>query len=317
MTEAVDVSIVVVAHDSEEDLRICLPAARAQNGVATELLVVDNASKDGSRETAARCGARVLPLGANRGFAGGANAGIEASKGRFVLTLNPDCRLEADFCRTLCEALDQPEAADVGSASGKLSRAEGPGLRATSALDSTGIVFSASGRHFDRDAGATDAGGSSRDVEIAGVTGAAGFYRRTALDSVRISTGYFDEDFFLYREDADLALRLRSAGWRCLYVPGAAASHRRVNLPERRRSMTAEANYHSVKNRFLLRTNNWPVPEFRLVPTLARDAVVLAACLTVERGSLPAFAYLWKNRKRLYAKRREISSLRRSMRGRR
>jgi GT2 family glycosyltransferase len=309
---SVDVSIIVVSHDSEEDLRVCLPAASAQAGVAVEVIVVDNASRDGSRDTAGRLGARVVALEVNRGFAGGANAGISASRGRFVLTLNPDCRLTTDFCRTLCEALDRPDAADVGSASGKLFRAEGPGLGASSTLDSTGIVFTASGRHFDRDAGTVETGDPVRKIEIGGVTGAAGFYRRAALESVRISTGLFDEDFFLYREDADLALRLRAAGWRCFYVPGAVAFHRRANLPERRGRMPAAANFHSVKNRFLLRVNNSPVPEFRFVSTLARDLVVLAACLTVERASLPAFSYLWKNRRRLRAKRREISALRRS-----
>jgi GT2 family glycosyltransferase len=312
----IDVSIVIVAHDSEGDLEVSLSSAQAQEGVSAEVLVVDNASNDGSRETAARLGARVVPLDVNRGFAGGANAGIAASTGRFVLTLNPDCRLETNFCRVLCDALDRPDSAGAGSASGRIARAEGRDLRATRRLDSTGIVFCASGRHFDRDSGASDTATTRPEGEVAGVTGAAGFYRRAALDAVRISTGYFDEDFFLYREDADLALRLRAAGWRCLYVPGAVAYHRRVNLPERRRSMSALANYHSVKNRFLLRVNNSPVPEFRLIPTLARDAAVLGACLTVERDSLPAFPYLWKNRKRLFAKRREISSLRKAPRGR-
>ena len=307
---AVDVSIVVVSCDSEDDLRISLPAAAAQTGVATELIVVDNASRDGSRVAAESAGARVLALGVNRGFAGGANAGIEASRGRFVLILNPDCRLDPGFCRALCGALDRQDAADAGSASGKIFRAEGADLRATRTLDSTGLIFTASGRHFDRDSGIPDPKNGRLAGEVSGVTGAAGFYRRAALDSVRISTGSFDEDFFLYREDADLALRLRSAGWRCLYVPEAVAFHRRRNLPERRRSMSQTANLHSVKNRFLLRINNSPVEEFRTLPVLARDLVVLGACLTVERESLPAFGFLWKNRKRLRAKRREVRALR-------
>ncbi|MGH9443897.1 MAG: glycosyltransferase family 2 protein [Thermoanaerobaculia bacterium] len=311
---SIDVSIVVIAHDSESDLPACLAAASAQSGVSTELVVVDNASRDGSREAAESAGARLVALAVNRGFAGGANAGIDATRGRFVLTLNPDCRLDPDFCRELCAALDRPDAADAGSASGKIFRAEGAGLDASRTLDSTGIVFTASGRHRDRDAGVFDSGNSFREAEVAGVTGAAGFFRRAALDSIRISTGFFDEDFFLYREDADLALRLRNAGWRCLYVPGAVAFHRRRNLPERRRSMAPEVNFHSVKNRFLLRLNNSPVPEFRVLPTLTRDLVVLAACLTVERSSLPAFGYLWRNRKRLRAKRSEIKA-RRASRG--
>ncbi|HTO75872.1 MAG TPA: glycosyltransferase family 2 protein, partial [Thermoanaerobaculia bacterium] len=200
---------------------------------------------------------------------------------------------------------------DVGSASGRIYRADGPDLRPTTRLDSTGIVFHASGRHFDRGSEMEAAGRFLREEEIAGTTGAAGFYRREALESAKISTGYFDADFFLYREDADLARRLARLGWKCLYVPDAVAWHRRKNLPSRRREMSALANYHSVKNRFLLRINNQAVGEFvaTLVPTLARDLVVLGACLTVERSSLPAFGWLWRNRRRLWAKRREIAGL--------
>jgi len=73
--------------------------------------------------------------------------------------------------------------------------------------------------------------------------------------------------------------------------------------------MTRIANYHSVKNRFLLRINNQSMGEMlaTFVPTLAQDLVVFGACLTVERSSLPAFGWLWENRRRLWAKRREIA----------
>jgi hypothetical protein len=72
--------------------------------------------------------------------------------------------------------------------------------------------------------------------------------------------------------------------------------------------MSDLANLHSVKNRFLLRINNQSAGRMlqTLVPTLARDVVVLGACLTVERSSLPAFGWLWRERRRLWAKRREI-----------
>ena len=177
-------------------------------------------------------------------------------------------------------------------------------------LDSTGIHFTASGRHFDRGSGENAAGRFEAEEPIAGTSGAAGFYRRAALEGARISTGCFDADFFLYREDADLAWRLRKLGWRCLYVPSAVACHRRRGLPERRRQMSTLANMHSVKNRFLLRINNQTAGEAvkTAVPTFARDLVVLGACLTLERSSLPALGWLWRNRRRLWAKRREIQA---------
>jgi len=306
-----DVSIVVVSYGSADDLRVSLPAAAGQRDVSAEVIVVENGDPEASRAVAAAQGATFLPQERNLGFAGGANAGIARSSGRYVLTLNPDCRLDPGFCAALARRLDARDASDVGFASGKIVRGDGEDLGATPVIDSTGILFTASGRHLDRDSGAPDGAAiDARPREIAGVTGAAGFYRRAALDSVRISTGWFDEDFFLYREDADLALRLRGAGWRGLFVPEAVAWHRRRNLPERRREMGAAANYHSVKNRFLLRINNGPVPEFRRLPTLARDLVVLGGCVAFERSSLPAFSWLAKNRRRLLAKRAEIRARR-------
>lgn len=305
-----DVSILVVSKDDAADLPVSLGSAVAQRGVSCETLLVDNASTDASREAPRRFGAavRLLALSENVGFAAAMNAGIEASSGRYVLSLNPDCRLAPDFAAVLARRLDAPDAADVGSASGRLLRASGDDLAPTDRLDSTGIYFTAAGRHFDRGSGEPAAGRYEREEVVFGASGAAGFYRRTALESARISTGFFDADFFLYREDADLAWRLGNLGWRCVYVPSATAFHRRRNLPERRGQMTELANMHSVKNRFLLRINNQSRGEFvrTFLPTLARDAVVLGACLTVETSSLPAFGWLWRNRKRLWGKRREI-----------
>jgi GT2 family glycosyltransferase len=304
------VSILVVSRNDQADLPHSVGSAVAQRNVAVETLVIDNGSEDRSCEVAARFGTavRVIRLRENLGFAGAMNVGIAESCGRYVLALNPDCRLDPDFCRVLVERLERADAREVGSASGRLLRAEGEALAATDRLDSTGIYFTASGRHFDRGSSEPAAGRYLLEEDVFGASGAAGFYRREALESGRISTGCFDGDFFLYREDADLAWRLRSLGWRCLYVPGAVAYHRRRNLPERRKEMSPLANLHSVKNRFLLRINNQTAAQFAatLVPTLARDLLVIGACLTIERSSLPAFSWLWKNRIRLLAKRREI-----------
>jgi GT2 family glycosyltransferase len=305
----IDISIIVVAHNDEADLPVSVGSALAQRGVGAETLVVDNSSSDRSCDAVRRVGGgavRLLELPENVGFAAAMNLGIEASSGRYVLALNPDCRLEPDFAAVLTSRLDRRS--DAGSASGRLLRAEGAGLTPTGQLDSAGIYRTASGRHFDRGSGEQAEGRYVIEEEIFGSSGAAGFYRREALESAKITTGVFDSDFFLYREDADLSWRLQNLGWKCIYVPEAVAYHRRRNLPERRRRMSRLVNFHSVKNRFLLRINNQSALDFAvtLLPTLARDLVVLGACLTVERSSLPAFSWLWRNRKLLWAKRREI-----------
>src|SRR5207253_8400481 len=128
------------------------------------------------------------------------------------------------------------------------------------------------------------------------------------INDVTINDEYFDEDFFAYREDADVAWRRRLFGWRALYVPEAIAYHVRTVTPERRRSLPAAINMHSVKNRFLLRLKNEGFYlALRNAPfELTRDLVVIAAVLTIERTSLPAFRWLWLNRARILAKRREI-----------
>jgi GT2 family glycosyltransferase len=306
-----DASVIIVSHDDALDLPLSIESALAQRGVELEVVVVDNASTDRSTDVARGYGSRVrlIALPENTGFAAAMNTGIEATTGRYVVALNPDCRLEPDFCAVLVERLDR--APRAGSASGRVYRAAGESLQPTGLLDSTGISFTATGRHLDRGSQEPAEGRYLKEGPVFGTSGAAGFYRREALESARISTGYFDSDFFLYREDADLAWRLRRLGWTCLYVPRAAAYHRRRNLPARRRQMPAEVNRHSVKNRFLLRINNQPAGHFlsTLVPTLARDLLVLGACLTVERSSLPAFGWLWRHRRRLWAKRREIRDL--------
>jgi GT2 family glycosyltransferase len=313
----IDVSIIIISHNDERDLPLSMGSAMAQQGVVVETLVVDNVSSDHSRSVveAASPRARLLALPENIGFAGAMNRGIAETTGRYVLALNPDCRLEPDFAAMLAGRLDRRS--EVGSASGRILRADGDSLAASDILDSAGIYRTVTGRHFDRGSSRSANGKYLAEEEIFGASGAAGFYRREALESAKISTGYFDSDFFLYREDADLAWRLQNLGWKCLYVPEAIAYHRRRNLPERRASMSPEVNMHSVKNRFLLRINNQSSVHFAatLLPTLARDAVVLAACLTIERSSLPAFSWLWRNRKRLWAKRREIGRMIRRRRG--
>ena len=168
------------------------------------------------------------------------------------------------------------------------------------------------GRHFDVGAGEPDTGRWDRPAEVFGVSGCVALYRVAALRDVRISTGFFDEDFFVYREDVDLAWRLRGRGWTARCVPSALGWHRRRNLPERRREMSVLANLHSVKNRFLLRVNNAGPDHLRATfpLTFARDAVVVGGCCTVERSSLEALRWLARNRSRLLAKRREVLSRR-------
>lgn len=297
------VTVGIVSWNSAGVLDACLHAVRQQTCSQLELLVLDNASHDGSRaiiEAATGTSERVYS-DSNLGFAGGHNTLIRRSRGDFYLALNPDVILDRAFISVLVSTLE--EAPRVGAASGKLLRLDDPTI-----LDSTGIVMLPSQRHLDRGAGQPDTGQYQRIERVFGASGAAAFYRRSMLEDIREGDEYFDEAFFAYREDADLAWRARLRGWECLYVPEAVAKHGRRVTPERRSSLDATTNRASVRNRFLLRIKNQPVGQALafLGPMLMRDLQVIGYVGLREWSSLPAFADLVRLMPSMIAKRGEI-----------
>src|SRR5262249_40916657 len=122
-----------------------------------------------------------------------------------------------------------------------------------------------------------------------------------------------DEQFFAYREDADLAWRAQLMGWRCVYTPHAVAWHVRRVTPERRKELPTEINWHSIKNRFLMRAKNisWPLYCRFFVPITARDAQVIGYCLLADWKLVSALGMVWRCRHDLRKKRRIIQSHRR------
>lgn len=296
------VSVVLVTWNSARYLRRCLEGIAHQTHTPLELIVVDNASTDDSVALVEPVATQVIRNDSNRGFSAAVNQALRVARGEYVLLLNPDCHLLPDYAERLVAVLRD----DVGSATGLLIRAEGFDIEPTSEIDSAGIRMTRSGRHLD-----IDARPSARS-EVFGVSGAAAMFRGDFLRDVAIDGEIFDEDFFAYREDADLAWRGRLFGWRAVCEPAAVAYHVRRVTPEARRELPASINMHSVKNRFLLRMKNeGAYLAMRNAPyELVRDLVVIAAALTIELTSLPALFWLWRNRKRVLAKRRAIQQRR-------
>lgn len=309
------VSIVLVTWNSAPYLRRCLEGIRQQTHVPVELIVVDNGSSDSSLESVASDATRVVRNPANRGFSIAVNQALALATGTWVLLLNPDCYLQPDYVARLVRALEQG-GTDYGSATGLLIRAIGNEIEPTSEIDSMGIRMTRSGRHLDLGQGTPFDVATlpqREPFEVFGVSGAAAMFRASFLRDVTVEGQVFDEDFFAYREDADVAWRGRVLGWRALCDPGAVAYHVRRVTPETRRELPADINMHSVKNRFLLRIKNeGAYLAIRNAPfEVARDLVVVAAAVAIERTSLPAFAWLWRNRSRVLARRRAIQQRRR------
>jgi GT2 family glycosyltransferase len=290
-----EVAVCIVTFNSAADLPGCLESV-----ASLPVTVVDCASTDGSAEIACRYPVQVIELAENRGFAGGMNEALSHTSAPFVLTLNADSRPAPDFVSRLLARMAQLDM-KVGAVTGRLVRPDG-------LLDACGMRLTSSWRHLDRGSGEEDRGQLSNPERVFGATGAATLFRREALDDVAVDGEVFDSRFHSFREDAELAFRLRERGWEILYEPAAVCEHRRFNLPERRSAMPPMVNYHSLKNRYLLRIYHQTAGNLirTLVPTLFRDVQALGYVLLREHTSLPAYSWLWRNRRELRRRRRII-----------
>ena len=314
MTQKDLVSVTLVTYNSGRFIRRCLESVLEQQYPQLEVVVVDNASTDGTvdilEQFADRCSIHYNQE--NIGFAAAQNQAIAISRGEWVLALNPDVLLMKDFIDELVLAGSiDPKA---GTICGKLlSISANFDLPAEQLVDSTGIYFTPMLRHLDRGSQEPDKGHYLNFEYVFGATAAAALYRRKMIEDISIQGEFFDSDFFVYREDADVAWRAQLMGWRCLYTPRACGYHVRNVLPGKRRALPAEINMHSVKNRFMMRIKNMTPDLYRRnwMAITGRDILVIGACLIRERTSLKAFGFVLRRWKSLMAKRREIMSRRR------
>src|SRR5215475_4012372 len=251
------VCVTIVTFNSSRYLRRCLQAVTKQRDIHLEVVVVDNASTDGTQRILDEfAGAiRVILNTDNVGFAEAQNQAIRASRSEWVLTLNPDVLIDTDFVRGLVDIGELDPGA--GAVCGKLLSI-GPGFQplAEGRIDSTGIFFTPTMRHFDRGWHELDRGAYDRSEYVFGACAAAALYRRAMIEDVSIGGSFFDPDFFAYREDADVAWRAQLLGWRCIYAPSALGWHVRSMFPGQRTKVAPFLNMHSVKNRFLMRIKN-------------------------------------------------------------
>ena len=308
------VSVTLVTYNSGRFIQRCLESVLEQGYSPLEVIVIDNASTDGTEDILEqfedRCNIHFNEQ--NIGFAAAQNQAIGLSSGDWVLALNPDVLLLKNFVAELVTAgsLDR----GVGSVCGKLlSISASFDLLQEQLMDSTGIYFTPMLRHLDRGSRELDRGHYQNMEYVFGASAAAALYRRKMIDDISIKGEFFDSDFFVYREDADVAWRAQLMGWRCLYNPQAGGYHVRNVLPGKRSSLPAEINMHSVKNRFLMRIKNMTTDLYRRnwVAITARDVLVIGACLLYEHSSLKAFSFVFRNWKSALAKRREIMNRRR------
>ncbi len=303
------VSVTLVTYNSGRFIKRCLESVLQQKYPNLEVVIIDNASTDGTvdiLEQFAGC-CRIYYNDQNLGFASAQNQAIALANGEWILTLNPDVLMMPNFIQALVDAGDiDPK---VGTVCGKLLSIRPTfDLLDEQLVDSTGIYFTPMLRHLDRGSQEIDNGHYLNFEYVFGATAAAALYRRKMIEDISIMGEFFDPDFFVYREDADVAWRAQLMGWRCLYTPLARGYHVRNVLPGNRRALPPEINMHSVKNRFLMRIKNMTPDLYRRywLSITGRDLIVIGACLLHEHSSIKALVYVMKNWRRVVAKRQEI-----------
>lgn len=210
------VAFVITNWNGKQFLNACLSSIFAQDFQDFEVLLVDNASTDGSvdfvRQTFPQV--RVIQNEANVGLCAANNRGILATQAEFIFILNNDTELAPDCLGRLVQAIQTGP--HIGMCATRMMLTDRREM-----VESAGIVVDRAGIAWGLDTGELATGQPDSPRPVFGACGGAALYRREML----LDIGLFDEAFFVYLEDADVAWRGQWAGWQCVYVPSAVVYH--------------------------------------------------------------------------------------------
>ncbi len=285
------ISVIITNYNGLKFLADCIDSVLSQTLKPAEVLVVDNASTDGSREFLRKQypGVKLVEMGENAGFARAANAGIRQSTGEFVALLNNDAVADEDWLERLLRPLQADEG--VGFCASRMLFLWNKQL-----VNNAGIGLTDYGLPYDRGFYLPDGQPFAGDRLVFGACGGAAMFRRDMLDRV----GLFDEDFFLCYDDADLSFRAQLMGYKCMYVSDAVVYHAGgATVPYHGET----ARFYSCRHLVAVTTKNMPrrlllrrigaIVWFCLKNTAA--SIVEHRDLTNLRGYLSGLAALRRN----------------------
>lgn len=295
-------SVVIVNYNGGEKLLRCLESVEPTLPADVELVLVDNASTDGSAETAlARFPrATLVRSPVNRGFGAGGNLGATRSRGESLVFLNPDTVVRPGWLDALRCALESGDG--VGLVTSKIVQGV-----ATPEISACGNQIHVSGLTLARGMGQPESAFPERE-EVSAVSGASFAIRRDLFESL----GGFDEDFFLYVEDTDLSWRARLLGKICLYEPESVVFH------DYRFRLTPLKVFHQERNRYLMlfKCLRWPTLVL-LLPSLLLSEIVAWGFVLIRdrvniRNKVRAYDWVISNWELVLRKRRVVQSSRRA-----
>ncbi|MGE0448769.1 MAG: glycosyltransferase family 2 protein [Vicinamibacterales bacterium] len=262
------VSAIVVNWNGKDFVCGALESLLAQTWPALEVVLVDNASTDGSVEEVERCfgdRVRIVRNAKNEGFAGGNNRGFAAAVGEWLFVLNPDAVCDPDtIAQLMTFVADKPH---VGQLACRVVQSDRPHF-----FDSAGLLVYPDGVSRPRGWQEKDIGQYDRPEEVLAPHGCACALRRTMIEQI----GGFDEDFFCYLEDVDLGMRGQLAGWQCWYVPEARVRHRK----------SSSAGNYSVFKAFHVERNR----VYCLIKWMPRFLVAASPLFTLNRYAMQGYA---------------------------
>lgn len=306
----ITVSVHIVTYNSAEDIIDCLSAVLAQDYPVKKIVVVDNASSDGSADkvraffrdlhSASLPTLVLLENDLNTGFAPAHNQAITGTNTDYVLVLNPDLTLAPDYISRLVARMEaNPQ---IGSATGKLLLKADPAL-----VDSTGLRMNKARRAFDRGAGES-ADQWKESGMVFGVSGAAAMYSRRMIEDISVEGEFFDADFFAYKEDVDVAWRAGLFGWKAYYDAEAIGYHERGWKTSGRSGKAMFIRRISYINRYKMIYKNESSSRLllTLLYSLPYEVAAHGYSLLKEPGLLRAWSSFFAQRKALKRKRRYI-----------
>lgn len=301
------VHVQIVTYNNETTVAETIEAALGQVGVNVDVLLIDNDSNDKTVEIAEKFPISIIRNNDNLGYSAAHNQGLKMCKADFVCTLNPDVKLEPEFLRNIIEAMQQNP--NVGSASGCLflvnNFAEQP-----EKIDAIGAKLSRNRRQRLILNEQSVSQRPNKILPIFGPDGAAAVYRVKMLQGIAIDGEYFDEDFFMHKEDIDVCWRAQLAGWDAIHVPSSKALHIRHFRPGKRTATALNIRFMGVRNRYLLFLKNERITDFlRDFPAIIFYEIgIFLYILLFERPSLRAYLSVMHLTPKMLKKRKTIFS---------
>jgi len=214
------ISAIILTLNSIKFIKPCLDSILSQDAKGIEIIVVDNGSIDGTVNLIKESYPQVslIQNKINLGAAKARNQGIQAARGKWILSLDCDTILEKDFICNIKNAI-KFLSLEVGMIQPKILQAD----RKT--IYSAGIFISYLRKFYDIGKGEKDLKQFNKTKYIFGVCSAAALYKKDMLDEIKQVSGYFDERFFFLFEDVDLSWRAQNLGWRAQFCPEAICYH--------------------------------------------------------------------------------------------